>query len=94
MPILPLPRGRKRLRPLAGLDLAGRDHRLGAALDAELLQDGGDVRLHGRLRDAELVGDLLVEEPSDSIISTRTCCGVSVASRAIRSRGLGVGAGA
>jgi hypothetical protein len=42
------------------------------------------MRLHGRLRHAELVGDLLVEQvPPDSIISTRTCCGVSVDSRAI-----------
>ena len=43
--------GSRRLRPLAELDLGGRDHRLGAALDAELLQDRRDVRLHGRLRD-------------------------------------------
>ena len=50
------------LRPLAELDLRGRDHRLGAALDPELLQDRRDVRLHRRLRDAELVGDLLVEQ--------------------------------
>ena len=49
------------LRPLAGFDLAGGDDGLGAALDAELLQDGGHVRLDGRLRHAELVGDLLVE---------------------------------
>ena len=47
--------------PAAILD--GGDHRLRAALDAELLQDGGDMRLDGRLRDAELVGDLLVEQP-------------------------------
>jgi hypothetical protein len=33
------------------------------------------MRLDGHLGDAELVGDLLVEQPSDSIISTRTCCG-------------------
>ena len=37
-------------------------HRLGAVVDAEFLQNGGDVRLHGRLRYAELVGDLLVEK--------------------------------
>src|SRR4051795_10791537 len=44
-------------------DLRGGDHRLGPALDPELLQDRRDMRLDGRLRDAELVGDLLVEEP-------------------------------
>ena len=50
------------LRPLAGFDLGRRDHRLGAALDTELLQDRRDVRLHGRFRDGEIVGDLLVEQ--------------------------------
>ena len=49
-------------RPLPGFDLAGGDDGLGAALDAELLQDGGDVRLHRRLRDTEFVGDLLIEQ--------------------------------
>src|ERR1700757_2292615 len=51
-------------RPLSGFDLAGGDHRLGPAIDAELLQYGGDVRLDGRLRHAELIGDLLIEEPA------------------------------
>ena len=55
-------RSRGHLRPLAGFDLTGGDDGLGAAFDAELLQDGGDMRLDGRLRHAELVGDLFVEE--------------------------------
>src|SRR5581483_3254275 len=50
--------------PLAGrADAVDGDHRLRAAVDAELLQDGGDVRLDGGLRHAELEGDLLVEQP-------------------------------
>src|ERR1700722_9436328 len=54
---------RRHLRPLADLDLRGHDHRLGAAFHAELLQDRRNMRLDGRLGDAELVGDLLVEQP-------------------------------
>src|SRR5262249_20758004 len=54
---------RGNLRPLATFDLGGCDDRLGAAFDAELLEDGGYVRLDGRLRYVELVGDLLVEQP-------------------------------
>src|SRR5262249_7312304 len=50
------------LRPLAELDLGGGDHRLCAALDPELLQDRRDVRLDGRFGDAELVGNLLIEQ--------------------------------
>ena len=37
--------------------------------------------LDGRLGDVELIGDLLVEKPSLSIISTRICWAVSVATR-------------
>ena len=55
-------RRRRALPPLAAGDLRRRDHGLGAALDAELLQDRRDMRLDGRFRDAELVGDLLVEQ--------------------------------
>src|SRR5437016_644579 len=61
----PLARGRRRefrLPPLAAGDAGGDDDRLGAALDAELLQDRRDMGLDGRLRDAELIGDLLVEQ--------------------------------
>ena len=48
----PRPKARThRLRPLADFDLGGGDHRLGAALDAELLQDRRDMRLDGRLGD-------------------------------------------
>ena len=42
----------RRLQRIAA-DLGQQDHRLGAAVDAELLQDGGDMRLDGRLGDAE-----------------------------------------
>jgi hypothetical protein len=51
------------LRPVLGLDLRREDHCLCAAVDAELLQDRRDVGFHGRFRDAERVGDLLVEHP-------------------------------
>ena len=45
-------RGLTRSRPAEhGADLRGGDDRLGAALDAEFLQDRRDVRLDGRLRD-------------------------------------------
>ncbi len=44
------------------VDLAELDHRLRAAVDIELEQDGRDMRLDRRLGNAELVGDLLVEK--------------------------------
>ena len=47
---------------MAGFDLAGGDDGLRAALDSELLQDGGDMGLDRRFRHAEFVGDLLVEQ--------------------------------
>src|SRR6516165_7977887 len=74
-----------RLRPLAELDLRSGDHRLRAALDPELLQDRRDVRLDGRFGDAEFVGNLFIEQASDSIISTRTCWGVNDVSRVNKS---------
>src|SRR5215470_4413577 len=52
-------RCRRALPPLAR-DLRSSDHGLGAAFDAELLQDRRHVRLDGRFRHPELVGDLLV----------------------------------
>jgi hypothetical protein len=45
-----------------GTDFRELDHRLGAAVDAEFLKHGGDMRLDGRFGDAELIGDLLVEQ--------------------------------
>jgi hypothetical protein len=39
------------------------DDGLGAAVDVELLQDRRVVRLHRRLRDRKLIGDLLVHQP-------------------------------
>ena len=56
------PAGREQRLELTFLDLGRGDHRLGAAVDVELLQDRRDVRLDGRLRDRELVGDLLVHQ--------------------------------
>ena len=50
------------LPPLAAGDLGRGNHRLRAAFDAELLQDRRDVGLDGRLRYAEFIGDLLVEQ--------------------------------
>ena len=46
----------------SALILRQHDHRLRAAVDAELLQDRRDMRLDRRLRDVELIGDLLVEQ--------------------------------
>ena len=46
----------------ADLDLGRQDHRLRPAFHAELLQDRGHMRFDSRLRDAELIGDLLVEQ--------------------------------
>src|SRR3984957_18132457 len=56
------PSRRRALAPLAAGDLGGGDHGLGAALDAELLQDRGHMGLDGGFRDAGLIGDLLVEQ--------------------------------
>ena len=53
------PERRPRCRS-ADVQLAGGDHRLRAAVDPEFAEDGGDVRLHRRLLNAELVGDDLV----------------------------------
>lgn len=50
------------LTPVAAGDLRGHDDCLGAAFDAQFLQDGRDVRLDGGFRHAEFIGDLLVEE--------------------------------
>src|SRR5215218_7582109 len=58
---LSLRRGRN-LPPLATGDLRRRDHCLCAALDSQLLQDSGHVRLDRRFRNPKLVGDLLVEQ--------------------------------
>ena len=85
------PTGRNRgasahpLRPLSGLDLGRRDHCLGAALDAEFLQDGRDVRLHGRFRDGEVIGDLLVQQTLGEHHQHAHLLRGEVASRAIRS---------
>ena len=48
------------LRPLAGFNFGSSDDGLGAAFDAELLQNGRNMRLHRRLGHTELVGDLFV----------------------------------
>src|SRR5262249_1104125 len=48
--------------PLLRFDLRADDHRLGAAVDPELLQDRGDVGLHGGFRHPERIGDLFVEQ--------------------------------
>ncbi len=50
------------LAPLIAGNTRGRDHGLRPAFDTELLQDRGDMRLDGRLRHAEFVGDLLVQK--------------------------------
>src|SRR5436190_6009608 len=53
----------RRPRPVAGgADAVDGDDGLRAAIDPQLLQDGGDMRLDGRLGYAELEGDLLVEQ--------------------------------
>ncbi len=54
---------RDRREFLHALDPGGENHRLGPALDAELGQDRRELRLHGRLGNAEFIGDLLVEQP-------------------------------
>ena len=48
------------LRPLAGFNFGSGDDGLGAAFDAELLQNCRNMGLHRRLGDTELVGDLFV----------------------------------
>src|SRR3954453_21085975 len=55
-------RRRRNLSPLATCDLRRRDHRLGPALDSQLLQDSRYVRLDRRFRNPKLVGYLLVEQ--------------------------------
>lgn len=50
------------LLPGTVVDLVDRDDGLRAAVDTELLQDGRDVRLDGRLGNAELIGNLLVQQ--------------------------------
>src|SRR6185503_16416441 len=55
-------RRRRSLTPVAAGDFGGGNHGLRPAFDAELLQDRRDMRLDGRLRHAELIGDLLVEQ--------------------------------
>jgi hypothetical protein len=66
---------------LGGLDLRRQNDGLCSALDVELLEDRGHMRFDGRFGDAELIGNLLVSRPCDSIIRTRISCGVSEASR-------------
>src|SRR5690606_20886078 len=53
----------EQLRELALFDLGGGNHRLGAAVDVELLQDRRNVRLDGRFGNRKLIGDLLVHQP-------------------------------
>src|SRR5687768_6575331 len=49
------------LGPALDLELAREHDRLCPAVDLQLLEDRGHMRLDGRLGDVELVGDLLVE---------------------------------
>ena len=44
------------------INLAGGDHRLGAAGHSKLQQDGRDMGLHRCFRNVKSVGDLLVEK--------------------------------
>ena len=46
-----------------GADPREKDNRLGAAVDAELVQHRRDMRLDGGFGHAEFIGDLLVEQP-------------------------------
>ena len=46
--------------PLAAVDLVCKDHRLGAAVDIQFLQDGRNMRLDGRFGEREFICDLFV----------------------------------
>src|SRR6266480_3353830 len=55
----------------AGLDearLVGEDDGLDAIAEPELPEDVRDMRLHGRLADEELLGDLRVREPARDLL--------------------------